>query len=103
MTTTEQLQKTKFLNGVYNPAEGRDIISFLIERQINFHKLQYLARWEADHSTSTDFRDKKIEVLREQKNELKAMIELAKMEGHNLSIDGTIQVKLVEKGINSSI
>jgi len=94
--TAEQIQKTKFMNGVYNPSEAWDIVSSIIDGHINFHKLQFQTHWEANHATSTDFRDNKIDELLKKKDELITLIQLSKQEGFNISINGTFEVELVK-------
>ena len=101
-TTSKKSHEIKLLNGVHNPSEVREIISKIINGQINFYKLQYLAQWEANHATGTDFRDAKIDELLEQKNKLQALMELAKAAGCHLSLEGTIEVKLTESKLNGS-
>lgn len=96
MNSFEQLQKTKFMIGVYNPLLAANMISSIIDAHINFYKLQFLSQWEADHSISTEDRDKKIGELKEKKKQLRSLIEQSKEEGGNISLEGIFEIKLVK-------
>ena len=97
MNGTELIKKTQFTNGVYDPREARELISSIIDGHINFYKLQHLMSWEADHTTSPEFRDRKIEELVAKKSELKEVLKQARQEGFNISVDGVFEVKLVKQ------
>ena len=92
----ERSGKTHFLDGVFSPSEARDIISDIIDRYIQFCKIQHMRNWESDHSLSTSERDQTILELERQKKELKAVIEKSKAEGCRISLDGMFELKLVK-------
>lgn len=95
MADQTQDQKMQFIQGEFIPSEARDVLLCLIDGYINFYNLQYLSDWERNHSLSTEYRDKKISALKNRKRELKQLIEQATKEGRKLSIDGLLEVKLV--------
>ncbi|MCE7923142.1 MAG: hypothetical protein DYG98_08790 [Haliscomenobacteraceae bacterium CHB4] len=87
-------QIIQIVNGNFSPVEAREMLNELITSRINFHNIQMLKRWEANHRYDPSEDDKKINAMRKGKAEAIELIEKAKREGFNIEIIGDIKVKL---------
>lgn len=87
-------QIIQVVNGNFSPAEAREMLNELITSRINFHNIQMLRMWEANHRYDSSEGDKKINAMRKEKTEAIELIEKAKREGFNVEIIGEIKVKL---------
>jgi len=74
---------------------SRNMIFRLLDSQINNYKLQFLANWEGDHSTSPCLKDSKIKELEAMKNEINNLFKECgdKASLVNLSISLDIKIK----------
>ncbi|MFT6320674.1 MAG: hypothetical protein ACJAT4_001602 [Granulosicoccus sp.] len=86
MYTSELNQKVQVLNGTFKPSEARDIISKMIDDQINFYKLQNLSHWIKDCNISQASLDEKILKLQNTKQELNEIIKEAQAVGENVRL-----------------
>lgn len=86
MYTSELMQKVQVINGSFKPSEARDIISKMIDDQINFYKLQNLSHWIQDCNLSQDLLDEKIAKLQHRKQELNEIIKVAQAGGEKVRL-----------------
>lgn len=74
---------------------SRNMILNVLDSQINNYKLQYLMDWEGNHSISPLKKNKKIEALRAEKDEIlgiyRALDTNSSLIDVNISIDLTIK------------
>lgn len=89
---TEVTQRVQLVEGVFSPSEATDIISSLIEEKINFHKLQRLSRCEGDMNADCEYPDSRVKELEDEKMIAKEFIKIARKEGNNLRINGTLEI-----------
>lgn len=90
-------KETKLVDGLFTPTEARDILSSIIDAQINFYKLQYLSQWVGDHTTSGDYSERQIDELEKKKNELKKILDTAAKEDLEVALQGVFELKLLKK------
>ena len=86
-------REAQILNGEYTASEARDVISKIIDDQINFCKTQFMSHYEGNHEVGTDYYEKKIADLNYKKQEFKESLSRAKKEGLKISLEGSIKLK----------
>lgn len=89
-------KKMKLIEGAYKPSEVLNVLSTLVNENINFYKLQSLKEWECDNGYDCNDFDQKIASLMNERENLRALINQAKTSGHELSITSTINIELVK-------
>jgi len=92
--TQEQVQIIQLIDGDFTPSEASDTVISIINKKINFYKLQHLSLWEKDHSISSKYLDKIISELNFKKSNLKNIIAQAKETGSKLSLEAILEIKL---------
>ena len=93
---TEVIQKVQLVEGKFNPSEATDIISSLIAEKINFHKLQRLSKCEGNENANCEYPDNRIHELEDERMIAKEFIKIARKEGYNLRINGTLEISFEE-------
>lgn len=56
------------IDGSFTPEDAMEIITAVLDKKMNFHKLQRLAKTEKDHSYPSTFENERIEFLQEEKD-----------------------------------
>ncbi|MHA7831537.1 MAG: hypothetical protein ACX93O_10585 [Flagellimonas sp.] len=92
---TEQ-RKIQLVDGTFTPTEASDVMTALIDEKINFHKIQRLKIWEGNHSSKTNILDNRIDELEKEKMTARAIIEQARKNGKNITINGILEIKYVD-------
>ncbi|MFY0603226.1 MAG: hypothetical protein JXQ93_04705 [Flavobacteriaceae bacterium] len=93
---TEVIQKVQLVEGKFSPSEASDIISALITEKINFHKLQRLGRTEGDLHADCEYPNSRVKELEDERMIAKEFIKIARLEGQNLKINGTLEISFCE-------
>ena len=96
LKNTDVKQKVQLVKGEFTPSEALHIVSDLIDRKINFHKVQRLQIWEGDHKCETDLLNGRIKELMEEKRMAREFIKKLATEGKSLKIDGVLQISLAD-------
>ncbi|MET6991055.1 hypothetical protein [Sediminicola arcticus] len=85
-----------FIKGQYSPAEAADVLLSLLNDKIKFHSVRALnLRHEQVNSDRTS--EGKIRKLKEDKKIVEQLVLHAHKNGLELEINGTIEIKLVDK------
>lgn len=92
MLLTELNQRISLADGDYSPSHASDLVSSLIEEDINFHKLQRLSILEGNVNAPVQDINANIRALNEEKKILKDIIREARMEGRNVKVHATINI-----------
>ncbi len=90
------LHKVNLINGKFTPAEASEIINSLIDKKINFHKIQRLGLTEGNHNHECPYDNSRINELLEEKKQLKAVLIDALKNGKELILEGPISIKIVD-------
>lgn len=93
---TIENQKVKLVDGTFTPVQASDIVSSLIEKKINFHKVENLQNWERNHNSDPQPIIDRINELEKAKKEVKAFIREMKNSGKSLKIEGELKISIVE-------
>ncbi|MCB0664378.1 MAG: hypothetical protein KDC80_01080 [Saprospiraceae bacterium] len=94
MISNEVIQGVNVVNETLRTSEARDIISGIIDKQINFYKLQHFREWIGNHYTESYQLDEKINQLEEQKQNLMEMIEEATRAKKEVHINCLIELEI---------
>lgn len=82
--------------------ESTKLISNLINKQIDFIRTEHLSNWESNHSVSQDEVEKKVNRLRNKRDELTAFIEnLVTNENDTLDIRLQFDIKKSNQVVNT--
>lgn len=89
-------RKIQLVDGTFTPTEASDVITALIDEKINFHKIQRLKIWEGNHLSKTNMLDNRIDELEKEKMTARTIIEQARKNGKNITINGILEIKYVD-------
>jgi hypothetical protein len=96
LNMTEVIQKVQLVEGKFTPSEAADVISALISEKINFHKLKRLSKLEGNETADCSQTSSRIKELEDERMIAREFIKIAKMEGYNLKINGTLEISFDE-------
>jgi len=96
LTKDKIKQNIQLVKGEFTPSEASDIIMSLIDEKINFHQKQRLQKWEQNHKTNSEELDDRIKQLEKEKQTTKAFIANAKNLKNNITINGILEITIVE-------
>lgn len=91
------IKEIQLVKGVFSVLDANEIIMSLINEKINFNKLKRLQIWEGNHSSNTDFIDKRIEELENEKIVLREILKKAKESGYQVEINGLLEISILDK------
>lgn len=86
-------RKVKLVVGEFTPDQALDILNGLIDKKINYHKIEKLKYWEGSHIIDETPYINRILELEEEKKAVNQYISEIKKEGKKLSINGFLTVK----------
>lgn len=92
LTMTDQ--KINLIDGVFTATEAGDILHAMLDKKINFHKLQRLSRTEGNISDACEYDSGRIIELIDEKGKLKDFLSAIRAEGCKLEIKSTVQISL---------
>lgn len=97
LTKTEQFNKTiQLVRGEFIPTEASDVILALIDEKITFHQKQRIQKWEQNHKNNSEDLDDRIKQLENEKQIAKEFIAQAKNLNSNITINGILEIAIVE-------
>ena len=102
MTNTEQTkvekaqQEVQLVEGLFTPSEAMHVVNALIDQKLNFHKIQKLRLWEGCEDSDTTYENNRIKELNGAKQTAKDYISIARKEGYNVVINGTLNISFVK-------
>lgn len=102
MTNTEQTkvekaqQEVQLVEGLFTPSEAMHVVNALIDQKLNFHKIQKLRLWEGCDEADTTYENNRIKELNGAKQTAKDYISIARKEGYNVVINGTLNISFVK-------
>ncbi len=90
----QQQHRLKLIDGTFAPQEAGKILFELINRKINYHKMELFSNNER-FSNDTANSAKRIEELKRTHNSLKEIIEYATEKKQQLQVGSFIEIKMV--------
>jgi len=94
MLLTELNQRISLADGDYKPSHASDLVSSLIDENINFHKLQRLSILEGNANAPIQDINDNIRALNEEKKHLKHIIHEARIDGKNVRVHASINITI---------
>ncbi|WP_298323041.1 hypothetical protein [uncultured Dokdonia sp.] len=92
LTMTDQ--KINLIDGVFTATEAGDILHAMLDKKINFHKLQRLSRTEGNIGDACEYDSGRIIELIDEKGKLKDFLNSVRADGSKLEIKSTVQISL---------
>ena len=93
---TTPTYEIKLVKGFFSPPEAADVLLSLINDKIKFHTVQSL-NLKNRHGDINSHSEVRIKELKQAKSQVKEMVLMARDQGIELEINGTIQIKLKRK------
>ncbi|RME99296.1 MAG: hypothetical protein D6772_07935 [Bacteroidetes bacterium] len=94
--SVDTLRKLALIKGSFTPTEAEQVLGKLLQEKINFHKEERLQNWIREHNGNTQVIETRIAELRDEKQNLRRIIEEARKAGFHLEIKGDIEIRFVE-------
>ncbi|RMB63286.1 hypothetical protein EAX61_02530 [Dokdonia sinensis] len=95
-TETAQItdQKINLIDGLFTATEAGDVLHAMLDKKINFHKLQRLTRTEGNMDDACEYDNGRILELIDEKGKLKDFLSSIRAEGCKLEINSTININV---------
>lgn len=90
------LQSIKLIQGIFTPSESSDILNEIIEKKINFHKIQKLKISEGNHDDPCSHDKARLSELEASKMRLGEIIKEVRSSGKRMSIKANISIEIVD-------
>ncbi len=94
--TSVALHQVNLINGKFTASEASDILNSLIDKKINFHKIQRLGLTEGNHHDDCPYDNSRINELIEEKEQMKKVLLNSLKNGKKLILEGQISIKVIE-------
>ena len=94
MNVTSTDQKINLIEGVFTAVEAGDILHAMLDKKINFHKLQRLMRTEGNIDDACEYDSGRIIELIDEKAKLKDYLSTIREQGHTLEINSTVTISV---------
>ncbi|AEE18999.1 MULTISPECIES: hypothetical protein [unclassified Dokdonia] len=93
-TATMTDQKINLIDGVFTATEAGDILHAMLDKKINFHKLQRLSRTEGNIDDACEYDSGRIIELLDEKGKLKSFLSDVRADGGKLEIKSTVEIRI---------
>lgn len=80
------------IDGNFTAVDAMDIITAILDKKMNFHKLQRLAKTEKDHANPCTFENERIKALQKEKDQAVSFLEEMIKENASLSVQSKINI-----------
>ena len=84
------------IDGKFTASEAADILNALLDKKINFHKIQRLKRLEGNCDDACRFDNGRLGELTSEKDRLKAILREVRKDGKKLVITSTINIEITD-------
>ncbi len=89
-------QGIKLIQGTFTPSEASDILIEIIDKKINFHKIQKLKISEGNHDDPCSLDTARLSELERSKQHLLQIIRGVRADGKRMTINATINIEVVD-------
>jgi len=90
------IQSIKLIEGSFTPSEASDILIDIVEKKINFHKLQKLKISEGNHDDPCRHDTDRLQELQSAEERLKQIIKQVRLDGKKMSITSNIHIEVID-------
>jgi len=95
-TPEVKIQNIKLIEGMFTPSEASDILHTILDKKINFHKIQMLKTTEGNEEDPCHRDSGRLEQLLAEKERLVEILREVRSSGKKLKIDAKIEIELVD-------
>lgn len=98
LTSTKMKTELKTINlidGQFSPTQAADILNAMIDKKINYHKLQRISITEGNNDDRCVHDSGRIDELLLEKARIKAIIKEAYAQGKTLKINSLINIEVI--------
>ena len=96
-SASKEIKAVSLIDGKFTPSQAADILNVMIDKKINFHKLQVLSRVEGNELDQCTFDKDRLTDLQNNKIRLNEIIKDARANGLKLKLSSTISIELVSE------
>lgn len=96
MIYANQIQDMELLSDQLQPQEASKVLGGMIEREINFYKLQMLKAWVRNHKADHSEYNQKINALHQLKEQLSDVVAKAEAGNYKLQVGTRLDLQLVK-------
>lgn len=89
-------QSINLIDGLFSPSDAADILITMIEKKINFHKLQMLQIFEGNHEDPCNYDNSRLSELKLEKERLEDIIKNARQNGKKMNIQARINIEMID-------
>lgn len=90
------LQGIKLIQGTFTPSDASDILIEIIDKKINFHKIQKLKISEGNHDDPCSHDTARLAELVASKEHLIQIIKDVRGDGKRMTINASISIEVVD-------
>ncbi len=94
--TKSDVRAISLIDGKFNASEAADILNALIDKKINFHKIQRLKRLEGNSDDTCGFDTGRQGELTYEKDRLKTILREVRKDGKKMVITSTISIEITD-------
>ena len=96
-TQTNTDKKTiSLIEGKFTPSQASDILNAMLDKKINYHKLQVMSITEGDHGNQCVHDNTRLDELMREKARLKEIIKDARQNNKRFSISSIINIDIID-------
>ena len=89
------LKTVNLIEGQFSPSQAADILNAMLDKKINYHKLQRMSITEGNNSDRCIHDSGRIDELLLEKAKLKQILQEARTQGKTLKINSLINIEVV--------
>jgi hypothetical protein len=90
------IRAISLIDGKFTASEAADILNALLDKKINFHKIQRLKRLEGNSDDQCRFDSGRLGELTSEKDRLKTILREVRKDGKKLVITSTINIEITD-------
>lgn len=94
-TMKTDLKTINLIEGQFSPSQAADILNAMLDKKINYHKLQRMSITEGNNSDQCVHDSGRIDELLLEKAKLKQILQEARTQGKTLKINSLINIEVV--------
>jgi len=93
---TATIQSVNLIDGQFSPSDASDIITAMLDKKINYHKIKIMCISEGNHNDPCVHDNSRLNELEAEKSRLKSIIQNARRSGQKLQISSLINIEIID-------
>lgn len=95
--TETLVHQVKLVKGEFSPSQAAHVVKSLINEKINFHKMERIRNWEANHQCDEETYKNRVKELEKELEEVDAFFSKIQQSSVRLGIDGKLKIEVLNK------